>query len=416
MIISLVGWFGSGNFGDEMILVSELELLAKGNSFKVFSFNPKLTKKAVKKFKDKVKIVKLGQKLEFWKTDFKAVFQALKSSDLVLIGGGGMLQDAYNWYTAPFFGLFIFLAKVLGKRVGFFLVGAGPLNLKLTKKLVRLSCRQADFIITRDKYSKNQLVGLGIEKKKVQIGCDSVLGVKSLGKKKELVIKKSYFVICLREVAQWQKLDDSKLAAVFDDIAEKHQLLPVFLPLSSYTNQIIGQTSEPLDKEASETVRQLMQKPSRLIKPVSLAQVQQIIKKADALVGMRLHALVMSANLLVPFLALSYKNDLKLKIFSQVMGLRANHAFIEKLGKNELQKSFNQIYRHKDQVVEQLRVRKRILVAGLTKNIKEVLNNQDNKRLSICLWSNYLLTGLIATIWLGIKSIIFRDRVFYAKQ
>ncbi|MHB8088162.1 MAG: polysaccharide pyruvyl transferase family protein, partial [Anaerolineaceae bacterium] len=87
--IVIAGYFGFGNLGDELILVSMINgLCAQQNdlSIVVLSGNPKSTSKT-----HRVKSIT-------WE-DYAGIVQAVSTCDLVILGGGGLFHD--YWGVEP---------------------------------------------------------------------------------------------------------------------------------------------------------------------------------------------------------------------------------------------------------------------------------------------------------------------------
>ena len=161
MKIFIIGWFGAGNVGDEAILLSMLTDIGEtlpDTEFTVLSFNAENTAALLADNCQVKQIVYFGSKLCVFNSDFVGVWRSLRSADLVIIGGGGLFQDIYNWYPIPFFTLMTLLAKLLGKQIMFYALGIGPLRTWFGRKLCRLAAGMAGLISVRDEESKKLLL------------------------------------------------------------------------------------------------------------------------------------------------------------------------------------------------------------------------------------------------------------------
>lgn len=413
MTITIMGWFGSGNFGDELILLSQLQLLKK-HKFHIFSFNPKLTQKATQQHHEKIlSIVKLGQKLAFFQTNFLGLSKAFNQSDLVLIGGGGMLQDAYNWYTAPYMGLFIFLAKIFTKPVGFFLIGAGPLNLFFSQKMVNLACKQADFIFTRDQHSQKVLEKIGVESKKITTLCDPVLALRVKPSTPKISKKTQYFIFCPREVGQWKKLNYQDVARSLDQISNRLNLKPLLLSLSSYTNNLAQNISEPKDYVIAQQISKHMKTKHTILKHQSISETMTLFQKSNFVISMRLHGLILAASLDIPFIGYSYHNDKKLKIFCEYLGLPDQNMFIHQPEK--LISTAQSVLANKTHIVKVIQTQKRKLTRKLKKNTFD-LSTVSNQPINFYTFAKYLFIGVVGSTYLIFKSILSGNRTFYGSK
>ena len=80
--IAISGYYGFENFGDEAILsVLAKELKSRGHNVTVFSKNPRFTS------------AKLGVN-SVYTFSLKSIINTLKNCDVLISGGGSLLQDA----------------------------------------------------------------------------------------------------------------------------------------------------------------------------------------------------------------------------------------------------------------------------------------------------------------------------------
>ena len=97
--------------------------------------------------------------------------KALRKADLLISGGGGLLQDTYPtrflFGPLPYYLLIVFLAKLCGTKVMFFSQGIGPVNSTWGKILMKVFANMADFVTVRDQYSKDLLEQLGVHRPEV---------------------------------------------------------------------------------------------------------------------------------------------------------------------------------------------------------------------------------------------------------
>ena len=153
----LSGYYGFGNLGDEAILASTVEAIgrrAPGVDISVLSANPSETS------------VSHGIKA-FNRMSPGGVVSAIRASDLVVFGGGSLLQDATSFRSLSYYIAFIYLTKVLGKPLVVYANGIGPLRSALGKRLTRAALLTAREITLRDPESESVLrqLGVGIDAK-----------------------------------------------------------------------------------------------------------------------------------------------------------------------------------------------------------------------------------------------------------
>ncbi len=164
--VVISGYYGADNFGDESILEVLIQRLKKDEAdITVLSTNPKKTAKthgvnAINSFK-------LGK-----------VMGALSKCDILISGGGSLLQDATSVKSLFYYLWVIFMAQFYKKQVLIFAQGIGPINNKIgeffTKKLLK-NCR---WISVRDDKSLFLLRGWGL---KPELVCDPLYDLEVTG-------------------------------------------------------------------------------------------------------------------------------------------------------------------------------------------------------------------------------------------
>ena len=127
--VVISGYYGADNFGDEAILETLIQRLKKlGSEITVLSTNPEKTTKT-----HNVNSIKSFA--------FSKVKKALKQSDILISGGGSLLQDATSVKSLFYYLWVIFTAQFYKKDVIIFAQGIGPISNKIgeffTKKLLK---------------------------------------------------------------------------------------------------------------------------------------------------------------------------------------------------------------------------------------------------------------------------------------
>ena len=143
---AISGYYGFKNFGDEAILsvlVSHLKKL--GNvDVTVFSSDTDFTSKTYS-----VKSVK--------RFDLKNVVKTIKDADILISGGGSLLQDVTSFKSLVYYSLIIALGLLFNKKVIIFAQGIGPLNSKPAQFLVKNLLKFCSLVTVRDENSLNLL-------------------------------------------------------------------------------------------------------------------------------------------------------------------------------------------------------------------------------------------------------------------
>lgn len=307
--VVLSGYYGFDNLGDEAVLYSILGLLRElspGMAIEVLSHNPRRTTELYR--------VAAGNR---WR--LAEVRRAIREADLLISGGGSLLQDVTGLKSLIYYLGVIRLARWYGKPVVFYAQGIGPVRSKLGRLLMRRLVNRVEAITVRDESSRQDLLELGVNQPPVTVTADPVLGLdpaqvdRAVGQgllaRYGLDLSGQHPLVGI-SVREWQGLKEFKqvLAGVCDQLAGQGWQV-VFIPMQ-----------HSADLAPSREVAALMQKPAVVLAdPVTVPEVASLIAGLDMLIGMRLHALILAAVLSVPPVAVSY--DPKIDRFMKRIGL-----------------------------------------------------------------------------------------------
>ena len=177
--VVVAGWSGTANLGDELLLRSLLTMLAaRGAAATVVSRDPSATRSL-----HGVDAIGLG--------DAVGLVRALRRSAALVLGPGGILQDETSPFSLPWhLGRALEAAVMRRPLVGVGL-GAGPLDRRGSRAMVRAALRSHRGLAVRDEPSATLLRGCGVTD--VQVGCDLALGLPSPD-----VAPVDRIVVCLR--------------------------------------------------------------------------------------------------------------------------------------------------------------------------------------------------------------------------
>jgi polysaccharide pyruvyl transferase CsaB len=268
MRILVCGYYGFANTGDEAIcLAISQELHSLGHQVTVLSQNPAQTAKLYG-----VKAIKRMHPLE---TPL-AVWQC----DLLLSGGGGLLQDKTSSRTLSYYLGLIGLAKLLGKKVAVFNQSIGPLS-ESGRMRVAGSLRGVTTIV-RDTGSMALLESLGV---KAQLGGDPAL--------------------LLNTPAVLQNPDQVLIAPREGQAAATDCLVELAKRLVQRGKKILVLGFQPGwdddELKAFEGIPNLETKSTN-----NPHEALRLIATSGAVIGVRLHAVILAAAARVPFYGISY--------------------------------------------------------------------------------------------------------------
>ncbi len=334
MKIALSGYYGFDNAGDEALLsaicrsIKELEPQAE---FVVFSGSPGKTMQSH------------GLRAVNRMNPFQ-VIRELLSSDLLISGGGSLLQDVTGPRSLPYYISIVALAKTLGRPVIFYAQGIGPINRDFSKWLMGKIANKVDLITLRDEDSFFLLQDLGINRPPIKVTADPVFALapsdsdfyKANNIIEELGIKAKRLVGV--SVRPWPALEgyQANLAQVLDKLVQRGYQV-VFIPMD------YGR-----DWPESQRVLALMEEEGHIVHhKLSSMEHLALLSSFDLVVGMRLHSLIFAANRGVPFAGIAY--DPKIEAFLKSFGLKplpqSSLAILEELerllGQPELSKQIS---------------------------------------------------------------------------
>ena len=161
MKITIIGWYGTETIGDRAILVGLISFFSKiydEFEMKLGSLYPFFSERTLNEdygfYKE---LTNRDIKIDLFDSqDSKELSNAIKNSDLVVMGGGP-LMDLNELYMIEYA---FKKAKKLGKKTALLGCGVGPLFYKKYRKSVLNIALHSDSIILRDSKSKDNLIGI----------------------------------------------------------------------------------------------------------------------------------------------------------------------------------------------------------------------------------------------------------------
>ncbi len=314
--IVVVGNFGAGNIGDELILAGFLKKLGKElPRAKVVALggNPNL----IRRFHGVNALPHLPTGLQsFWKPGWWRSLKKIRESDAVVFPGGGLFTDEESWHAIFLWGIHLLVARYFWKPVYLLGQSIGPIKSDYLSDFTRFCLRRAEWIGVRDSASANELKRLGIPARKIQTGRDTSFWLASRAPKVKN-LKRNGVIKILVSVRDFPKIKDKffrELSKALDQLSEKNNFRIFFAEFG---------------KEDAKTWKKISQKGkhSKLWKtlqfPESAEGVIGEIKKFDVVIGMRLHSLIAAKLAGIPAIGIAYsrkvsafaENNLEVKDF-----------------------------------------------------------------------------------------------------
>jgi polysaccharide pyruvyl transferase CsaB len=145
----LCGYYGKGNGGDEALLASMLEMLPSNVKPLVLSADPRATSKTYG--------VRSSDRM-----NSSSVVRALKESQVLILGGGSLIQDATSVRSSIYYGGIVGLAQQFGLKNIAIAQGIGPVDKPLTRWIAKRAFGSCTAVSVRDPASAALLQSWGI--------------------------------------------------------------------------------------------------------------------------------------------------------------------------------------------------------------------------------------------------------------
>lgn len=286
--VVISGYYGFNNIGDEAILYTMIEMLKKNIpniSITVLSNNPQETEKTYQ-----VKAIS--------RWDIRSIRKAIKACDMLVSGGGSLLQDVTSWKTIPYYLGVIKLGLLYHKKVVFYSQGIGPVNKWWNKWLIKKVGSQVDHIFVRESMSGKLLEEIGVTAP-TSVAIDPVFGIclgnNEVKTKEDLKSDRKKVGVYLRPWKYDKTMINSVCGALRTLIDEGYE---VYM-MSMHYEQDIEIAKKVADKLQSEHVYVID-------RSLTIDETLVYTEAFEFIIGMRLHSLIMAVAMGTPIIALSY--------------------------------------------------------------------------------------------------------------
>lgn len=291
--ITILGYHGFGNCGDEAILlamINNIKKLNKDTEITVLSYDPT----------DTISHYNVNALDRFKFTD---IIKAISNTDLLLAGGGTLLQDETSTRSLLYYLSIILFAKMLNKKVMLYSNGIGPVNGSFNKKLIKFVINKVDVITLRDDFSKTELVNIGVNKPPTYVTADPAFSLSPKDKDIDYIFEKEGIKtdkdLIGISIRKWKNSDDfvEKISVLSNYMLDKYDVNILLIPMQ-----------HSMDLEIS---RNLYNKINRenvyLLEGEYLSEeVLAIIGRLSVLISMRLHTLIFAGVCEVPLAGIVY--------------------------------------------------------------------------------------------------------------
>ena len=290
MRIALSGYYGFGNAGDEAVLAATIENLRR----RLPSVEPVVLSN------DPESTAREHQVEAAPRWPLRRVRATLRECDLLLSGGGTLLQDATSLRSLWYYTRVTSLARSIGTPYAIFAQGIGPLRSWLGRRWAARCLRHASAITVRDEDALRNATALGVPGIDVELAADpAILLTPDESERVREILARAGGERPLVGIAprRWPGGDSTlaALAEVAKDAAREWGARLLALPFQ-----------HPDDLEVCEGIARAAGDAIVVSEPLTARELSAVISRLDLLVAVRLHALIFAAARSVPAVGIAY--------------------------------------------------------------------------------------------------------------
>lgn len=277
------GYIGFNNFGDEAIFYA-LSSHLKKSGYKISTLCTNCNEVSEK----------YGVTTYKFKSSFD-IIKAITGCDVLISGGGSLLQNKTSNFSLYYYLFIIFLAKLFFKKVIIFAQGIEPIRGKFNKFFTKIILKTVDYITVRDEKSLKLLEKNNI---KANLLSDPVY---SLLQDTDISKNKSGLIIQLRN---FECIDDKFISNLAESVSKnyKEDDISVFSFQDEYDKDICLKFIEKLKTWG---------KSAKFISNKNIDETIKTINNSKYMISTRLHGIIVSQGLKTKTFALIYDDKIK---------------------------------------------------------------------------------------------------------
>lgn len=383
------------NSGDEVIFSSVLHMVRRdfpGAMISTFSEQPEKTSARYN-----VRAVRLGTTLRRIISDTPALLREVAHCDVMIWGGGNLIQDASSVIYTPYHMSKVIVAAAFRKPVFAYAIGVGPIKRHLTRTLIRTIGQWVDHYTVRDALCREVLTENGIAGGRIDVVADPALALESDDKAPN-------WKVCFGDGDPPSEFPGWIGLAPMNVFVRTSGLLPVRLKVSlcgpkstlfrkqKAWEQVIANWADHVAKEYGlgiilipmycakgirddlicQNIQQVMHHPNhvRILKPdLQVSELLRVYQFLSMVVGVRYHSLLLSLATGRPFLALNYTQ--KSFALTKRLGYDNWSLHAERISSLDLIRLFDHAWRKKEELTQFVQEKAAVLrvLARNTENI-----------------------------------------------
>ncbi len=361
--ILVFGHYGRDNVGNEMGLRAFMEYLNQSDPHTVIT----VLSHSKRKTENNHHINAIGR------NQYKAIYHALKSADVVIRLGGSLFQEEDQGKSSRFDMFIFFLAQKFKKKTILYGNGFGSLLNSFDRRIAQDVLNQMDLLTVRDQNSKEKMKKIGVNKE-ITITSDVAFVI-------DCPIFEEYFLsedhngikdkhsnngkrIGIVPQAWGESTDYIETLARASDhlIGEGYEV--IFIPMEIEKDQKIIQ----------EIITRMDRVPKFIDSEYRWMKILREINGLDLLIGMRLHALIFATICGVPNMGIK-GND---KVASFMKSIDGSLLDGKKLDVIHLLTTIEGLFQHKSEQLDKMEKKRLSLQKKAVKNFnlfKDILDN-----------------------------------------
>ena len=301
--ITISGYYGFGNTGDEAVLAGMLKTFRQTGldaDVTVLSCNPSDTAAGHPGVSSVHRYA------------LPSVLRALRRADLVISGGGSLLQDVTSARSIRYYLFVLRAAQALRQKTMVYAQGVGPLIRPGSRRAVAAVLNKTNLVTGRDSESAELLKSIGVKKPPVLVTADPAFVLEPDPAEADRALADLGLSggptvgVSLRP---WKATVDwpAEAAAGIRMACDKIGARVLVIPMQPESDSCLW----PNAREGEAVIASTLDP----------GTVKGIIGRCGLMVGMRLHSLIFAAGEGVPFVPISY--DPKVSAFASAAGARA---------------------------------------------------------------------------------------------
>lgn len=330
--VLIVGYYGFKNCGDDALLESikvNIDSQDRNIVITALSYNPQETEylyniKAVNRF------------------NIMKVIIAIKNNNIVIFGGGTLLQDKTSTRSLFYYLGIIALSRLFKAKIMLYANGFGPINRKYNRIFTKIALNIVDIITTRDIVSRDFIKSIDVKNKNIFVTADEAFTLT----KSNLDISYIYGQECIPtdkplvgiSIRNWEdEVFLKSLGEFCNEIIKLYTINILLIPMQ-YPNDLI----------ISKKLVQLVNNENifMITGEYTLKEKMKILGNCKINVAMRLHSLIISAIEGVPVLGLVY--DPKVEAYTSLLKMDVIGDVRKNINCEHMVKSFENVYNNYD--------------------------------------------------------------------